>query len=91
VDPEFDFYYRLKLCSVLIIFVDSRLNTVANGRFNIVEEHIEERFALNLPYFPLIVVGDACRAGHLLIDEDVLGLDGQGLGEGFITLGFIVC
>jgi hypothetical protein len=48
---------------------------MANGRFNTIKEYIEERFALNLLYLFLIVVGDACRADYLLINKDILSLN----------------
>jgi hypothetical protein len=49
---------------------------LANGWLDAGEEHVEEGLPLKLPYLLLVVVGDACRAGRLLVDEDVLSLDG---------------
>jgi hypothetical protein len=75
VDPELSFYYYLEFCGALIVFVDSRLNYLANGWFDASEEYIEESFALNLLYLSFVVIGDACRAGHFFINENVFSLN----------------
>jgi hypothetical protein len=75
VDSIFSFHRHPELYGALIVFVDSRLDYLANGWFNASEEYIEESFALNLPYLSFVVVGDTYRAGHLLINKNVFSLN----------------
>jgi hypothetical protein len=76
VDSELSFYYYLELYNALIVFVNSRLNYLANGWFDASEEYIEENFTLNLLYLSFVVVGNTYRAGHLLINENIFSLNG---------------